>query len=86
MEVWEYTMASKYQNVNYTSHFKAGSPNHKKHLKCLWILLETRQIITYPSHLTYSSFVIVLENKAEQKHHGGKVYNLLMSVSKKKKR
>lgn len=44
------------------------------------------QIITYPSHLTYSSFVIVLENKAEQKHHGGKVYNLLMSVSKKKKR
>lgn len=40
------------------------------------------QIITYLSHLAllYSSIVIVLENKTEQEHYQGQVYNLVMNT------
>lgn len=39
-------------------------------------------MITYPSHLAllYSSTVIVLENKTEQKHYRGQVYNSVMNT------
>lgn len=43
-------------------------------------------MITYPSHLTslYISMVIMLKNKAEQKHYRNKVYKLVMNIKKKK--